>query len=63
MIKHKTIYHIGNYTKYIDGYHFASKKDLIAYLKEIDIKNKIIYLKGSRKMELEVVRDNLLLKF
>ena len=57
------IYHIGNYTKYISGLHFNCKQDLINYLVNVDIKNKVIYLKGSRKMELEVVRDNLLLKF
>ena len=62
-IKNISIYHIGNYTKYIDGIHFDTKNDLIAFLTNVDIKNKVIYLKGSRKMELEVIRDNLLLKF
>ena len=62
-IKNALILHIGNYTKYIKGYHFKDKKELITYLSNVDINNKVIYLKGSRKMELEVIRDNLLLKF
>lgn len=61
--KNILVLHIGNYTKYIRGYHFKDKKELIAFLANIDINNKVIYLKGSRKMELEVIRDNLLLKF
>ncbi len=61
--KNIMIYHVGNYTKYIRGLHFDNKQDLINYLKNVDIKNKVIYLKGSRKMELEIIRDNLLLNF
>ena len=61
--KNTLVLHIGNYTKYIRGFHFNNKKDLINYLTNININNKVIYLKGSRKMELEVIRDNLLLKF
>ena len=57
------VYHIGNNTKFIKGIHFKSKQELINYLSKVNINNKVIYIKGSRKMELEVIRDNLLLKF
>ena len=62
-LKHILVLHIGNYTKYIHGYHFDSKQELIKYLDSLNLSNKVIYLKGSRKMELELIRDNLLLKF
>lgn len=62
-INNKLVLLIGNHTNYIKGHHFASNYDLISYLNNIDIKDKVIYLKGSRKMNLETIRDNLLLKF
>ncbi len=44
----------GSFTKYINmGIHFNDKDKLLKYLSKIDIDNKIIYLKGSRKMKLE----------
>lgn len=62
-ISNKKVLLIGNHTNYIKGSHFASHFELINYLDNINIKNKVIYLKGSRKMNLETIRDNLLLKF
>ena len=52
-IKKKKVFLIGEYTKYIHGIHFSSNQELINYLKKINIKDHIIFIKGSRKMKLE----------
>lgn len=62
-ISNKIVLLIGNHTNYIKGIHFVNHFELINYLDNININNKVIYLKGSRKMKLETIRDNLLLKF
>lgn len=44
---------VGRYTKYIDGINFDNVDNLIAYLKNYDIKNKYIYIKASRRMNFD----------
>lgn len=56
-VKDKTVLTVGNDTKYIKGKHFTTNNDLIEYLKNYKINNQYIYLKGSRKMHLEEVKD------
>lgn len=48
---------IGTYSKYIDGVNFDTSEDLIEYLKENKINNSYIYIKGSRRMDLDKVVD------
>lgn len=52
----------GEYTKYINGIHFKNNADIIEYLKEMDLKGKYIYVKGSRKMKLEEIVKYLLIE-
>ena len=54
-IDNKEVITVGNYTKYIKSNHFNNNQHLINYLKSIDLKNKYIYLKGSRKMKLDEI--------
>ena len=54
-IDNKEVITVGNYTKYIKSNHFKNNQHLINYLKSIDLKNKYIYLKGSRKMKLDEI--------
>jgi len=51
---------VGKEVKNIKGKNFIFKDDyteVISYLDEVDINHKIIYLKGSRKMRLEEIRN------
>lgn len=59
-VRNKHTLLIGKYTKYINGKHFFNHDELINYLKNINITNKVIYLKGSRKMRMEKIIKNLL---
>ena len=59
-ITNKQVLLVGEYVKYIDGLHFNSNDELIDYLNNIDINNKIILLKGSRIMHLENIKDYIL---
>ncbi len=56
-IDNKKVLTVGKYTKYIKGIHFNNNNELIKYLKDKDIHNKYIYLKGSRGMHLEDIRN------
>lgn len=60
--KNITVYTVGNYSKYLNGIHFNTVTDLINYLKSNPIKNSNIYIKGSRRMGLDLVVDFLLKK-
>lgn len=50
---------IGNYTKVIKGNHFDNLDDLLNYLYKIIKDNSVILIKGSAKMNLKYVVDNL----
>ena len=60
VLSNKEIYTIGNYSKYIKGKHFSSTIDFIDYLSKLNINNSYIYVKGSRRMNLDQVVDYLL---
>ena len=56
-INNKKVLLLGEYTKNIKGIHFDNIEEIIAYLKK-NIKNDcIIYLKGSRKMNLDKIKN------
>lgn len=61
-INNKQVLLVGKYTKYIKGIHFKDNVSISKYLDNLVIKNTLIYLKGSRAMNLEYIRDNLLRK-
>ena len=52
-LKNKEIYTIGKYSKYIKGIHFNDVDKLIEYFKNKEIDNSYIYVKGSRRMNLD----------
>ena len=56
-ISNKTVLLVGKETKIIknSGYHFNTNQELIEHLKEMDLSNSIILVKGSRAMKLEEV--------
>ena len=54
-IKNKEILLIGEFTKYIKGKHFNDIESINNYLKNRDIKDNIIYIKGSRAMNLDKI--------
>ena len=58
-IDKKLVLTVGKYSKYIKGIHFNNNDELINYLNNIDLHNKHIYLKGSRGMHLENIREYL----
>ena len=49
------IYTVGNYSKYVKGKHFSDVYSLIKHLENINISNSYIYIKGSRKIKLDLV--------
>src|SRR5574344_399402 len=53
---------VGEDTKYIKGTHFNSNTEIIDYLKNRDLTNYVILIKGSRLMHMEEIRDYLLEK-
>ena len=53
--KKDSILTVGKYTKYIKGKHFSNVDSLITYLKENEVSNKYIYIKGSRRIGLDKV--------
>lgn len=57
-IKNKEVLLIGNYTKYIKGKHFKKINDINLYLESIVKKDCIVYLKGSRAMNLDKVKTH-----
>ena len=54
-IQNKKVLLRGEHTKYICGKHFSSNQELIEYLKNMNIENTIIFIKGSRKIKLEEI--------
>lgn len=61
-IKNSEILLIGNNTKLIKGnnmHHFDTIDEIEAYLKDKDLKDKIIFIKASRRLELEKLIDKL----
>lgn len=52
-LKEKEVYTVGNYSKYIKGKHFNRVEELIEYFKTIEISDSWIYVKGSRRMNLD----------
>ncbi len=61
-IKNSEILLIGDNTKVIKGkniHYFKTNNDIITYLKNQNLENNIIFVKGSRKMKLEEIIDNL----
>ena len=58
-INNKQVLLIGKYTKVIKGKHFNNIEDIINYLKENININDIIYLKGSRMMHLDKIKETL----
>lgn len=55
-IKHKTVLLIGEYTKVIKGIHFMNIEQINKYLKRNLQDNCIIYIKGSRAMNLDKIK-------
>ncbi len=53
------VYTVGEFSKYIDGINFENSEKLIEYLKDEEFSDSYIYIKGSRKMNLEIVADYL----
>ena len=58
-IKNKKVLLIGNYTKYIDGIHFENLDELILFLKSNIKKGDTIYIKGSRKFNLDIIKTRI----
>lgn len=58
-IKNKKVLLIGNYTKYIDGIHFENLDELILFLKSNIKKCDTIYIKGSRKFNLDIIKTRI----
>ncbi len=56
-LNNKKIFTVGKYSKYIKGKNFKTSEDLVEYLNNVDITNSYIYLKGSRRMNLDLVYD------
>jgi len=52
-LKEKEVYTVGNYSKCIKGKHFNNVEELIEYFKTKEISNSYIYVKGSRRMNLD----------
>ena len=48
---------VGKYTSYIKGIHFNNNEDIINYLKEFNLNNYTILVKGSRAMHMEEIVD------
>jgi len=57
-IKNKEVLLIGNYTKYIKGKHFDRIDDIINYLSLKLSKDSILYIKGSRAMNLDKIKTH-----
>lgn len=52
-LTNKEVYTIGKYSRYIKGIHFNNIGEFINYIKDKEIKNSYIYVKGSRRMNLD----------
>ena len=49
------VYTVGDFSKYINGINFKDSDELIEYLKNENINDSYIYVKGSRRMHLEKI--------
>ena len=58
-IKNKEILLIGNYTRLIKGVHFDNIEEIIKYLKNNLKENNIVYIKGSRKFNLDKIKTRI----
>ena len=58
-IKNKDVLLLGKYSKVINGKKFNNIDEIKDYLNNINIDNSIIYIKGSRKMNLDKIVDYL----
>ena len=58
-IKNKEVLLIGNYTKLIKGIHFDNIEEIIKYLKNNLKENNIVYIKGSRKFNLDKIKTRI----
>ena len=56
-LNNKEVFTIGEYSKYINGKHFKTVDDFIKYIKLFSIQNKYIYIKGSRRINLDKFYD------
>ena len=54
-INNKVIFTVGDNAKYIKGVNFNDVDKLILYLRENNINNSYIYIKGSRRINLDKV--------
>lgn len=61
-IDNKEVFTIGKYSKYIEGKNFISSLELLEYIKNNSIENSYIYIKGSRRMNLDIIVDYLIKK-
>ena len=52
-LENKEVYTIGKYSKYIKGINFKDVEEFIKYIKNKEINNSYIYVKGSRRMNLD----------
>lgn len=55
-IKNKQVILIGKFTKYIKGIHFSTIEEINDYLKDNLIPDSVIYIKGSRRMNLDKIK-------
>ncbi len=58
-IKNKKVLLIGNYTKFINGRHFENIEEIIVYLENNLKENNIVYIKGSRKFNLDKIKTRI----
>lgn len=61
-LKNTKILTVGCYSKYIKGINFSNSLELIKYLDNNKIENSYIYIKGSRRMNLDIIVDFILNK-
>jgi len=59
-LNNKEVYTVGKYSKYIKGIHFNDVDEFIEYIKEKEISESYIYVKGSRKINLDKFIDFIL---
>ena len=59
-IDDKEVLTVGDFTKYIYSKHFKSNKELIEYLKTIELRNRYIYIKASNSMNFREIVNFLL---
>lgn len=58
-IPNKKVLTIGNYMKYVKGTHFEKLGNIIDYLNNNLVSNDFVYIKGSRAMNLDKIKENI----